>query len=377
MSNSKKFFEKLMKLSGATTLEDGDPYEHVVPTDSPSMNFVWGPGGGMPRGYTLAIGGPPRGGKTLITNAFASGAHKSYEDGLVIKFDTEMRTKAQSSKNSKLAANMGIDFNRFIAYQVNEPDKIFDRIETDLYAQFQDGANIPLIIIDSINGIQGRRTGNSKSVMDQQIGDRALTLQDGFARILPKIREMNSSLILTTQIRADIGDGGKYELNNKKYRGATIKLAMSYSVLHYAEFWMYIEKVGGAKGIKDFKEKNVIWANDEEAFGHRVRAQMLDASFGPKARKAEFTIDYEKGIVDTHEEVFRLGVYSGDIYRPNNRMYEFGNQEWNGAEAILDELKNNPELCNEVMKAVRESDLSGKMRKKFLSDEEVESAESE
>jgi len=71
------------------------------------------------------------------------------------------------------AAILGIDLDRYISYDVNSPELIFDRIETEINAMCDAGAPIKLIIIDSLNNIQGRRSMNADTIMTQQIGDRS------------------------------------------------------------------------------------------------------------------------------------------------------------------------------------------------------------
>jgi hypothetical protein len=66
-----------------------------------------------------------------------------------------MREKGQTTKAQRSIWN--IDDDRYLAYDVNSPELIFDRIEKDIAAMCQEGAPIKLIVIDSINAILGRR----------------------------------------------------------------------------------------------------------------------------------------------------------------------------------------------------------------------------
>lgn len=371
MAKVNKYMDKLMKLDGAVNSRSPSIYQHVIPSTSDSVNFMFGPGGGLPRGFSMVIGGAPKGGKSLMVNSFIGGAHRAYENGIVVRFDCELKSKIAFADDNKLIDAMGVDRDRVMPIDTNEPQRIFDVIEKDLYAMHQDGADFPLIIIDPINMVEGRRTGNSDTVMQQQIGDRAATIGDGLTRILPIIRKMNTSLILTCQIRADIGDGMKYELGAKRYQGSTIKLAIPYTVKHLCEYWVYVDRVGGKAGIKDFDGKDVIFANDDEQFAHRIRAQMLDASAGPKARTAEFTLDYKEGIINSHEEVFTLGIYTGVITKPNQQTYAFGELNWRGKGAILKYLADDKTLCDQIMAEVRKADAEGRVKKLFMDDSDT------
>jgi hypothetical protein len=86
---------------------------------------------------------------------------------------------------------------------------------------------------------------------------------------------------------------------------------------------------------------------------------MMDSSIGPKGRVGEFTLDYAKGIINTHEEVFLLGVARGIITKPSNVMYNFENQEWRGKEACLTSLKSDPQLCARIVAELKKRDMAG------------------
>ena len=58
----------------------------------------------------------------------------------------------------------GIDPRRYICFQVNRPAEVFDRISKDVKALVQDGMKLKLVVIDSINGVQGRRRMAADSI---------------------------------------------------------------------------------------------------------------------------------------------------------------------------------------------------------------------
>jgi hypothetical protein len=86
---------------------------------------------------------------------------------------------------------------------------------------------------------------------------------------------------------------------------------------------------------------------------------MVDSSFGPKGRVAEFSFDYHKGIINQHEEVFLLGVNRGIIHKPNNLTYSFGGKDYRGKPATLEALKNDQKMREDIMKELRRQDVLG------------------
>jgi RecA/RadA recombinase len=357
-----KWVKKLMDLDGAVTL-GGDVHREVLTTGSPSTNFIFGNGQGLPPGFTALLAGQPKAGKTIICNSFVSQLHANFPDAIAVKFDTEYRSTGQLTP-SQLAA-FGIDLDRYVPYEVNEPAMIFDRIETEVASMIQEGAPVKLIIVDSLNSIQGRRAMNQDTIMTQQIGDLALTLGDGLKRILPVIRKYRIGLVLTCQVRAEM------DIGEQMRSGSKIRAAVPFAVGHFAEYNIMVDrnrtKTGDADLLgADLRDESVnsnMSVSSKENVGektaHRIRVKMVDSSMGPKGRTGEFTFSYTKGIINIHEEIFMLGVARKLIERPNNLSYVFRERRWTGKPAILDALAREPELQKEIMNEVRRLDLAG------------------
>lgn len=274
-----------------------------------------------------------------------------------MKFNTEFREGAQATAEEDQLI-YGIDPNRYQPFEVNSPMLVFDRIEKDVAAMCEDGMNLGLVIIDSITGIQGRRSMNADTIETQQIGDLALTLGEGFKRILPVQRKYGFAVILTCHIRAEM------DMLEQK-RGNKFKMALPLAVQHYAEYAMLVEPNRNKEGRTDlagneFRDNSLKDLNDSaEQTGHKIRVKMKDSSCGPKGRTGEFTLDYRRGIVNVHEEVFLLGVGRGVIERPNNLTYAYGDQKWVGKPATLAAIEGSPELQQAILVDVKARDNAG------------------
>lgn len=364
MAPPKKALSRLLNLEGAITAEKRmSIHEDVVATRSPSFNFIFGKGHGLPVGYSMLLYGPPRGGKSILCNEMIGWLHQSDPDAIAIKFNTEFRETAQL--DDETVRLYGIDPDRLIAYEVNQPDQIFDRIEKDIAAEIQDGLKVKLVIIDSLTSIQGRRAMNADTIMTQQIGDNALTIQEGLRRILPVQRKHKFGLVLTSHIRAqmDVKAGGPGMVY--KTQTMAIRPAVSYGTQHHCEYYVYVEPRGGKEGRTDesgnsFVDESVTDARGEgETQAHRIMVRMTDSSLGPKNRAGMFTFDYRRGIINTHEEVFNLGVSRNIIEKPTNLKYAFGGKEWVGKPSMLEALRNDKELQLSVLTELRKRDIQG------------------
>lgn len=354
--SSKKWKERLQKLDGAVT-GDYNPFAHVIRTPSPSTNFVFGNTWGLPLGYSMALYGPPKAGKSVLCNAMVGQLHRDDPEAFAIKYNTEMREGGQLTPEQAL--NWGIDMDRYQAYDTNIPEEIFDKIENDIAEAIEDGLPLKLIIIDSINGIRGRRDLNSTSISQMQIGDHALTIQEGLKRILATVRRNRIALILTTHVRAEMD---QWEIR----RGNDKKMAGAWALKHFAEYFVYIEQNQTKAGRVDLEGKEFVnkelvdLGNKGEQLAHKIRVVMKDSSVGPKGRMGEFTLDYDRGIINTHEEVFLLGVNRGIIERPNNVTYKYGDQSWRGKMAMANAIRDNDELYQMILSEVMKQDMEKK-----------------
>ncbi len=351
----KNFLSKLHNLEGAV-VGSYNPHDHVLRSPSPSVNFAFGKGHGLPLGFGMCLYGPPKGGKSVLCNSFIGQMHRDYADGIAIKFDTEFREAGQLADAD--AAMWGIDRDRYVAYSVNSPMLVFDRIEKEIAAYCQDGMPLKLVIIDSLNGIQGRRAMNADTIETQQIGDHALTIQEGLKRILAVQHKYNFAVILTCHVRAEM------DMLEQK-RGNKVKMAAAFGVQHYAEYFAFVEPNRNKEGRTDLSGNE--FTNEglqdlrgkADQVGHKIFFKMKDSSCGPKGRTAEFTLNYTHGFVNTHEEIFLLGKNRGVITRPNNTVYVFGEQRWTGAPATLNAIKENPTLAAAILAEVKRRDQAG------------------
>lgn len=356
-NNVSKYVNQLRKLNGAIK----DRYDYFDPTNllrssSPGINWLFGKNHGLPCGLTALLWGEKKSGKSLLFYDLIGKLHRDDPDAIAIKFDTEFRDEAQLSND--LLVNMGIDLNRLITIQSNDPKDIFDPVAGVVADIAKDGGKVKLIGIDSISGIQGRREVDQESVTQHQIGDWAMTMQVGLKKVLPVIRKHKIFLLLNTHARDNM-DPIEIRRGNKK------KPAAANAVEHMAEFIINIGRVNNKSGKVDELERGFIdeskkgMDGEGEQTGHKICVWMQDNTVGPKNRVAEFTVDYRRGIVNTHEEVFRLGLAWGIIGRPAKGKYVLGEKEWFGKANFLEALEGSAELQEKIISELLEREKSG------------------
>jgi RecA/RadA recombinase len=348
---------QLKKLNGAVV----DRFDYFDPSNllrstSPGVNWLFGRTHGLPYGMTVLLWGEKKSGKTLLSLDWAGQVHKSDPEAIVVKFDTEYRDKAQLTP--EMAANFGIDFDRFQVIESNKSEDIFDQIQHKIDAMCKDGAKVKLIIIDSLSGIQGRREAEQESVLQHQIGDQAMTLQIGLRKLLPVQRENKIAVVLCAHARAEMDP---IEVK----RGNKTKPAAANAVAHHCEFFINIARVNNKSGKVDELERSFIddskkgMDGEGEQTGHKICVWMQDNTLGPKNRLAEFTLEYKRGIVNTHEEVFRLGLAWGVIGRPAKGQYVVGDQKFIGKPNFLAALEASKEMQAQIISGLLEREKSG------------------
>lgn len=345
---SNKWMKTLQSMDGAVDKEY-DPFAkgNVLQSKSPSLNWIFGKGAGIPFGYSAVLFGPPKSGKSLVSNLFAGALHQADKNAMVIKFNTEMREEGQ------MADYWGVDQDRYIAYNVNQPELIFDRIVREIAPMVEDGMPLKLIVIDSLQGIQGIRESQAESITNQQIGDSALTIQKGLKAILPIIRKHKIALICTSHIRANL-DAGMY--------GPKEKMAGAWAQKHFFEYFVEIKRDNSAEskadvlgnkfeddGAKDFR-------GNKEVTGHKIYAKMSESSVGVAGRSGEFTLSYKEGLVNTYEEVFEMAKNLGLVERPNNRTYVMDGVQYSSKAEFAEALKDE-KIAKKILDQVYARDL--------------------
>lgn len=366
---AKDWMSKLVKFDGAVK-DRKDVHLDVLDTSSPSLNFLFGNGWGLPKGFSMIVYGPPKSGKSVIGFDMAGRIHKNRPNDWVLRFDTEYRDHGQLGV--KQAAAYGIDLNRYMAFETNHPEEIYNQCDTKLRAMLADGFPLGVLILDSTNGVKGIRSlTNEKGAINNaiQMGDVARTNKEGLKVVLDLQRKYNFGVYMTSHVAVELDQA-------EQMRGNKFKMGASVGVQHHAEYFVFVEAVRGKAGITNAQgaqlvdtERGDMSGRNFDQLGHKVRVVMKDSSMGPKGRTGMFTYADNLGIINQHEEVYLLGVNRGIIVHPktaegkeNVRMNEirgYPQPPILGKDAFIDWLSKSPEAQEFVIKELKRQDLDG------------------
>jgi len=338
-----KWLKQLRKHDAAVD-NDYDAFapENCIYTPSPYINWIFAnKSQGIPKGSGVLLYSEPKAGKSLLSQAIAGQLHEDDGEGIVMYFSTEMKGKYQKGFFGN------IDPDRIIMYDTSDPRDIFDYLADEVQPMVQDGMPLKMVIIDSLTAIGGIKA-EGRSVGDHLIGDKALTITRGLDRVIPFFKKHNITYITVAQVRMNIG----------AMYGPDTKAAVPKACEHNHEYFLTVKKAGSADDRKDLEgnsfEGGVKDARGNKAVtGHKIYVKMEQNSVGQAGRTAKVTLDYKKGFINEHEEIFELGVNTGIFERPNNRTYIYEGQTYNGKKALANAIKDDPEMAQRVMEQVK------------------------
>jgi len=324
--------------------------ENCIYTPSPSVNWIFANKSmGIPKGTATLFFSEPKAGKSLLIQGIVGQMHQDDPEGIAVIFNTEMRGFIQSGLFSS------IDQDRLTVYDTNRPEEIFDRMERDILPLIQEGMPLRIVAIDSLTNIAGTKSMSAdRSVNDHLVGDHALTVQRGLQKLMPIIRNYKINLFASAQIRSNVDANNLYAPKEK--------MAASWAVKHAFEYFVSVRRANAAEDKVDIEgnkfEDDTIkdLRGNKEITGHRIVVKMDQSSIGTAGRSGVITLDYSKGIINQHEEIFYLGYNTGVIKREGTSNYVFGDLKINGKANFAKQIKEDSTLASRILKEIRKLD---------------------
>lgn len=318
------------------------PSDKVIQLASPSFNWAVG-NGGVVEGKAVCFFGPESSGKSLLAQLQLIELQRKYPESIQILIDAEF------SFNRDWFQKLGGDLDRLLVKQTNNPLEIFDWMEKDVLEMLQDGAPINGLMIDSIKSIRYPGDIKDKSTDITMGGSGAKYLGPALKGLLPIIRQYNITTYLIQQVYEEMDPYKK--MNNPWIvpDGRALK--------HFCDYMLQVERVDTKAGRV---EQGKTIAGGAYQIGHKVRVKGKKNRVGAPYRVAEFTLQYDTGIVNTEEETYELAKSLGIIYhplspntgRPNNMMWAFADHDHVKGEANMKHyITSDPAILKQVYDA--------------------------
>ena len=274
--------------------------------------------GGVPKGRIIEIYGPESSGKTTLTLHIIAECQKA---GGVCAF-----IDAEHALDVKYAKNLGVNTDDLYVSQPDFGEQALEIVETIA----RSGA-VDLIVVDSVAALTPKAEIEG-DMGDQHVGLQARLMSQALRKLTGIVHKMNTTVIFINQIRMKIGAMG-YGTPETTTGGNALKF--------YASVRLDVRKVATLK-------------QNEEPIGNRVKVKVVKNKVAPPLRQAEFDVMYGEGL-SREGELIDYGVKL-DIVDKSGAWFSYKDKKLGqGRENSKAFLKENPEIADEITKAIQNS----------------------
>ncbi|MBN9319560.1 MAG: recombinase RecA [Caulobacterales bacterium] len=299
----------VMRLGEKTHME-----VEAVSTGSLGLDIALGIGG-LPKGRVIEIFGPESSRKTTLALHVVAEVQKS--GGAAAFVD------AEHALDPAYAKKLGVNLDDLLVAQPDTGEQALEITDTLV----RSGA-IDVIVIDSVAAL------TPKAEIEGEMGDslpglQARLMSQALRKLTGSIGKTQTLVIFINQIRHKIGV--MYGSPETTTGGNALKF--------YASVRLDIRRTGSVK-IRD------------EIMGNNVRVKVVKNKIAPPFREVEFDIMYGEGISKLGE-IIDLGVKAG-VVEKSGSWFSFDNQRiGQGRDNVREFLKKNPDIADQIEKAVR------------------------
>ena len=274
--------------------------------------------GGVPKGRIIEIYGPESSGKTTLTLHIIAECQKA---GGVCAF-----IDAEHALDVKYAKNLGVNTDDLYVSQPDFGEQALEIVETIA----RSGA-VDLIVVDSVAALTPKAEIEG-DMGDQHVGLQARLMYQALRKLTGIVHKMNTTVIFINQIRMKIGAMG-YGTPETTTGGNALKF--------YASVRLDVRKVATLK-------------QNEEPIGNRVKVKVVKNKVAPPFRQAEFDVMFGEGL-SREGELIDYGVKL-DIVDKSGAWFSYKDKKLGqGRENSKAFLKENPEIADEITKAIQNS----------------------
>jgi recombination protein RecA len=333
--------------------------ENAIPTGSVGLDEAIGVGG-IPRGRIIQLAGKESSGKTMLSLSCI----KNYLDK--DPENTAMFIDAEYTYDPEWAEKLGVDTSRVMVIKTNDAAKIFDGLIglpgakpgkkkmkgiLDHIAEGTDPKfkNMGIIVLDSV-AVLSTPTENISVAGKHNIASVARFLSNELKKLTPEVAKANVAFVAINQVRVNVGQ--MFGDPTSSPGGKALK--------HACSLMVNMAPISGADSY--------VTDSNGDRVGHKVRAKIGKNKVGSPFRKAEYTIEYLFGIVNQEEELLDLAVKYKVIARPNNQSYEYMGEPVRGRANMIQKIKDNDSLYQEILNTVKDIYL----KEKDISAEDIE-----
>ena len=297
----------------------GDPASQmnveVIPTGSLSLDIALGLGG-IPKGRIVEIFGPESSGKTTVTLHMIAEVQK--RGGIAGFID------AEHALDPVYAKNIGVDIDNMYISQPDNGEQALEITETMVRSGAMD-----IVVVDSVAALVPKAEIDG-DMGDSHVGLQARLMSQALRKLTAVISKSNCTVVFINQLREKVGVMfGNPETTTG---GRALKFYSSVRL--------------DVRRIETLKQAG-------EAIGNRTRVKVVKNKIAPPFKEAEFDIMYGEGI-SKYGDILDLAA-DNDIIVKSGAWYAYeGDKIGQGRENAKQYLKDNPKVCDEIEKRLRE-----------------------
>ena len=297
--------------------------QHVEATSTGCLTLDIALGiGGIPKGRIVEIYGPESSGKTTVALHCVAEVQKNG--------GTAAFVDAEHALDPSYAAKLGVQVENLYIAQPDNGEQALDIVEMLVRS-----AAIDLIVVDSVAALtpQAEIDGD---MGDSHVGLQARLMSQALRKLTAVTSKSKCTIIFINQLREKVGV--MYGNPETTPGGKALKF--------YASVRIDIRK---ADALKD----------GGDVVGNHVKAKIVKNKVAPPFKVAEFDIMYGSGISNVGC-VLDLAVEKGIIQKGGSWFSYNDEKIGQGRDRVLEYLKNNPLLFDEINQKVREAyDIQG------------------
>ena len=297
----------------------GDPSVQMnvetIPTGSLSLDLALGLGG-IPKGRIIEIYGPESSGKTTVTLHMIAEVQK--RGGIAGFID------AEHALDPVYAKNIGVDIDNLYISQPDCGEQALEITET----MVRSGA-VDIIVVDSVAALVPKAEIDG-DMGDSHVGLQARLMSQALRKLTAVISKSNCTVVFINQLREKVGI--MFGSPETTTGGRALKF--------YSSVRLDVRRIESLK-------------QGGEVIGNRTRVKVVKNKIAPPFKEAEFDIMFGEGI-SVVGDILDLAA-ENSIINKSGAWYAYeGSKIGQGRENAKQYLKDNPEICAEVERRVRE-----------------------
>lgn len=288
--------------------------EHIS-TGSLMLDLALGIGG-LPKGRIIEVYGAESSGKTTLCLHAVAEAQKA--GGMAAFIDVE------HALDPVYARALGVDVDNLLVSQPDTGEQALEIIETLV----RSGA-IDIVVLDSVAAMATRAEIDGE-MGDAHVGVQARLMSQAMRKLTAIIGKTNCVAIFINQIREKIGV--LYGNPETTPGGRALKF--------YASVRIDVRKGEPLK-------------NGSEIIGSRVKCKVVKNKVAPPFKTAEFDMVFGEGISKIGEIIDCAVEFN--IIKKSGSWFSYDDMKiGQGKDKVKDFLKENPQICEEIEKKVRD-----------------------